>query len=56
MISLNARKMCYFFERGKCASATCRYAHSSSELRSAPDLQKTPGAHMTMICFIRAAR
>lgn len=34
-------KMCYFFERGKCASATCRYAHSASELRSAPDLQKT---------------
>jgi len=34
-------KMCHFFERGKCASATCRYAHSSSELRRAPDLQKT---------------
>eukprot|EP00435_Cladocopium_sp_Y103_P027917 s2923_g6.t3 len=34
-------KMCYFFERGKCASATCRYAHSAEELRSAPDLQKT---------------
>ncbi|CAJ1371179.1 unnamed protein product [Effrenium voratum] len=34
-------KMCYFFERGKCASSTCRYAHSSSELRKPPNLQKT---------------
>eukprot|EP00930_Biecheleria_cincta_P033851 TRINITY_DN23435_c0_g1_i1.p1 TRINITY_DN23435_c0_g1~~TRINITY_DN23435_c0_g1_i1.p1 ORF type:complete len:550 (-),score=114.78 TRINITY_DN23435_c0_g1_i1:105-1658(-) len=34
-------KMCYFFERGKCASQTCRYAHSSDELRKQPNLQKT---------------
>eukprot|EP00933_Yihiella_yeosuensis_P025754 TRINITY_DN19993_c0_g1_i1.p1 TRINITY_DN19993_c0_g1~~TRINITY_DN19993_c0_g1_i1.p1 ORF type:complete len:391 (-),score=78.68 TRINITY_DN19993_c0_g1_i1:17-1189(-) len=34
-------KMCYFFERGKCASQTCRYAHSESELRKQPNLQKT---------------
>jgi len=34
-------KMCYFFEKGKCASTTCRYAHSASELRKQPDLQKT---------------
>jgi len=34
-------KMCYFFERGKCASKTCRYAHSVNELRKQPDLQKT---------------
>jgi len=34
-------KMCYFFERGKCASKTCRYAHSLNELRKQPNLQKT---------------
>eukprot|EP00440_Ansanella_granifera_P023233 gb/GFBE01025229.1/.p1 GENE.gb/GFBE01025229.1/~~gb/GFBE01025229.1/.p1 ORF type:complete len:420 (+),score=65.55 gb/GFBE01025229.1/:1-1260(+) len=34
-------KMCYFFERGKCASSTCRYAHSPDELRKQPNLQKT---------------
>eukprot|EP00439_Symbiodinium_sp_Y106_P078729 s263_g17.t1 len=34
-------KMCYFFERGKCASKTCRYAHSVNELRKQPNLQKT---------------
>lgn len=34
-------KMCYFFERGKCASQTCRYAHSPDELRQQPNLQKT---------------
>lgn len=39
-------KMCSFFERGKCASATCRYAHSANELRSAPNLQKTKMCRM----------
>eukprot|EP00448_Togula_jolla_P003320 CAMPEP_0170605466 /NCGR_PEP_ID=MMETSP0224-20130122/19988_1 /TAXON_ID=285029 /ORGANISM="Togula jolla, Strain CCCM 725" /LENGTH=441 /DNA_ID=CAMNT_0010930471 /DNA_START=46 /DNA_END=1368 /DNA_ORIENTATION=+ len=34
-------KMCYFFERGKCASLSCRYAHSASELRHQPNLMKT---------------
>jgi len=34
-------KMCYFFERGKCASSNCRYAHSKTELRHQPNLQKT---------------
>lgn len=34
-------KMCYFYERGKCASQNCRYAHSHSELRHVPNLQKT---------------
>lgn len=38
---LKKTKMCYFFERGKCASQNCRYAHSSSELRNQPNLQKT---------------
>jgi len=40
-IQLTKTKMCAFFERGKCASANCRYAHSAAELRSAPDLHKT---------------
>merc|ERR1719453_1608762 len=38
---LTKTKMCAFFERGKCASTNCRYAHSNMELRSAPNLQKT---------------
>lgn len=38
---LTKTKMCCFFERGKCASQNCRYAHSVDELRSAPNLQKT---------------
>ncbi|CAK0823897.1 unnamed protein product, partial [Prorocentrum cordatum] len=40
-VLLGGTKMCTFFERGKCASNTCRYAHSPEELRSAPNLQKT---------------
>jgi len=40
-VQLTKTKMCAFFERGKCASANCRYAHSASELRLAPNLQKT---------------
>lgn len=38
---LTKTKMCWFFERGKCASLDCRYAHSTSELRHQPNLQKT---------------
>lgn len=38
---LTKTKMCAFFERGKCASVNCRYAHSTDELRTAPNLQKT---------------
>jgi len=34
-------KMCAFFERGKCATSNCRYAHSAAELRIVPNLQKT---------------
>lgn len=34
-------KLCAFFERGKCSSTTCRYAHSMEELRQPPNLQKT---------------
>jgi len=34
-------KMCAFFERGKCFSDTCKYAHSADELKRAPNLQKT---------------
>jgi len=34
-------KMCYFFERGKCSSQNCRYAHSAEELRNQPNLHKT---------------
>jgi len=41
MLQLNKTKMCAFFERGKCASTDCRYAHSASELRPSPNLQKT---------------
>jgi len=40
-MQLSKTKMCAFFERGKCASANCRYAHSASELRLAPNMQKT---------------
>ncbi|CAE7498779.1 APUM5 [Symbiodinium natans] len=32
---------CSFFEKGKCSSDTCRYAHSLNELRCPPNLQKT---------------
>lgn len=38
---LKKTKMCYFFERGKCASETCSYAHSPEELRVMPNLHKT---------------
>jgi hypothetical protein len=38
---LTKTKMCHFFERGKCASNDCRYAHSQSELRTQPNLEKT---------------
>jgi len=38
---LTKTKMCAFYLRGKCASQTCRYAHSFSELKAAPNLQKT---------------
>lgn len=38
---LTKTKMCHFFERGKCASENCRYAHSQSELRQPPNLEKT---------------
>lgn len=41
VMQLVKTKMCAFFERGKCASANCRYAHSATELRSSPNLQKT---------------
>jgi len=40
-MQLTKTKMCAFFERGKCASANCKYAHSPSELRLPPNLQKT---------------
>mmetsp|Transcript_55068 Transcript_55068/g.87346 ORF Transcript_55068/g.87346 Transcript_55068/m.87346 type:complete len:408 (-) Transcript_55068:111-1334(-) len=40
-MQLSKTKMCAFFERGKCASTNCRYAHSVDELRIAPNLQKT---------------
>lgn len=38
---LTKTKMCHFFERGKCASSDCRYAHSPTELRQQPNLEKT---------------
>jgi len=41
VLQLTKTKMCAFFERGKCSSDTCRYAHSSAELRRPPNLQKT---------------
>eukprot|EP00437_Effrenium_voratum_P007381 CAMPEP_0181438132 /NCGR_PEP_ID=MMETSP1110-20121109/21747_1 /TAXON_ID=174948 /ORGANISM="Symbiodinium sp., Strain CCMP421" /LENGTH=309 /DNA_ID=CAMNT_0023561801 /DNA_START=81 /DNA_END=1010 /DNA_ORIENTATION=- len=41
VLQLTKTKMCAFFERGKCSSETCRYAHSQDELRRAPNLQKT---------------
>mmetsp|Transcript_34400 Transcript_34400/g.67777 ORF Transcript_34400/g.67777 Transcript_34400/m.67777 type:complete len:424 (+) Transcript_34400:66-1337(+) len=34
-------KMCAMFARGSCNDPKCRFAHSRSELRSAPDLTKT---------------
>merc|ERR1719487_542864 len=40
-MQLSKTKMCAFFERGKCASTNCRYAHSAAELRPPPNLQKT---------------
>lgn len=40
-MQLTKTKMCAFFERGKCASSNCRYAHSAAELRQPPNLQKT---------------
>jgi len=40
-MQLSKTKMCAFFERGKCASVNCRYAHSPSELRLPPNLHKT---------------
>jgi len=41
LLQLTKTKMCAFFERGKCASSTCRYAHTVDELRRPPNLQKT---------------
>lgn len=41
VLQLTKTKMCAFFERGKCASMNCKYAHSSDELRSLPNLTKT---------------
>merc|ERR1719382_2176110 len=41
VLQLTKTKMCAFFERGKCASGNCKYAHSTDELRSPPNLQKT---------------
>jgi len=41
LLQLTKTKMCAFFERGKCASTTCRYAHAVDELRRPPNLQKT---------------
>lgn len=40
-VRLMKTKMCFFFERGKCQSTNCRYAHSASELRHQPNLHKT---------------
>jgi len=40
-MQLTKTKLCAFFERGKCASSNCRYAHSEQELRLPPNLQKT---------------
>lgn len=34
-------KMCAMFTRGQCRDESCRFAHSRTELRSAPDLSKT---------------
>jgi hypothetical protein len=41
MLQLTKTKMCTFFQRGRCASNNCRYAHSSVELRHQPNMQKT---------------
>jgi len=41
VLQLTKTKMCAFFERGKCASTTCKYAHSADEIRKPPNLQKT---------------
>lgn len=38
---LSKTKMCLFFERGRCAAVNCNYAHSPSELKTRPNLQKT---------------
>lgn len=40
-VQLVKTKMCAFFERGKCASTNCRYAHSAVELQRPPNLHKT---------------
>eukprot|EP00927_Polykrikos_kofoidii_P026486 TRINITY_DN23561_c0_g1_i1.p1 TRINITY_DN23561_c0_g1~~TRINITY_DN23561_c0_g1_i1.p1 ORF type:complete len:729 (-),score=152.64 TRINITY_DN23561_c0_g1_i1:59-2245(-) len=40
-VQLTKTKMCAFFERGRCASTNCRYAHSAEELRRPPNLVKT---------------
>lgn len=40
-LQLTKTKMCAFFQRGKCASTSCGYAHSVEELRPPPNLQKT---------------
>lgn len=40
-VRLMKTKMCFFFEKGKCQSMNCRYAHSASELRHQPNLHKT---------------
>lgn len=34
-------KMCAMYARGSCNDSKCRFAHSSKELRTAPDLSKT---------------
>eukprot|EP00439_Symbiodinium_sp_Y106_P081052 s1430_g19.t4 len=41
VLQLAKTKMCSFYEKGKCSSETCRYAHSLEELRCPPNLQKT---------------
>eukprot|EP00929_Paragymnodinium_shiwhaense_P002862 TRINITY_DN103175_c0_g1_i1.p1 TRINITY_DN103175_c0_g1~~TRINITY_DN103175_c0_g1_i1.p1 ORF type:complete len:501 (+),score=136.62 TRINITY_DN103175_c0_g1_i1:77-1579(+) len=41
LLQLTKTKMCAFFERGRCASKDCRYAHSLSEIRPPPNLHKT---------------
>jgi hypothetical protein len=38
---LNKTKMCAMFARGHCRDIQCRFAHSPTELRNAPDLHKT---------------
>jgi len=41
LLQLTKTKMCAFFQRGRCASKDCRYAHSEDELRPPPNLHKT---------------